>query len=196
MTGSLWFTAAAIRVETLSRVASIASVFSAYSLASAGRRDAFGLRMASHDSASSAVNAWISRFSSGSRVFCSENSTEARASAADRIAEISASRWERRYFCTFGCSMESSFRLRLVVDLSLRRLCIALNRFAEASATTEIRLVAASRPHELQALTLSKAVIQTAIRTMTDLISEDTVRRSSIGGPRKARPLRQKRVNF
>ncbi|OIQ73719.1 hypothetical protein GALL_446400 [mine drainage metagenome] len=72
-----------------------------------------------------------------------------------------------------------------MVDLSLRRLCIALNRFDEASATTEIRPVAVSRPHEFQALTQSKAVMQVAIRMMTDLISEDTVRRLSISGPQK-----------
>ena len=59
---------------------------------SAGRRAAFGLVMASHDSASSAVKACISRFNSGSSVFWSGNSTEASTSAADRIAGSPESR--------------------------------------------------------------------------------------------------------
>src|ERR1700761_8957019 len=95
-----------------------------------------------------------------------------------------------------GFSGASSVRLRLVVDRSLRRLCIALNRPEEASATTRMRLVVASRSHEFQALTLSKAVMQMAIRAMTDWMSEETVKRSSMGNPRKGLPHDQKRVNF
>src|ERR1700681_3821351 len=166
------------------------------SLPSAGRREAFGLVTASQDSTSSAAKDCSSRFNSGSRVFRSGNSMEVSTSAADRIAGNSGSRVSRRYFWISGCSTASSFRLRLVVDRSLRRLCIALNRLDEASATTEIRFVMASRSHEFQALTQSKAVMQVAIRMMTDLISADTVRRSSIGGPQRVRQLRQKRVNF
>src|SRR5579863_284662 len=82
-----------------------------------------------------------------------------------------------------GESGASSVRLRTVVERPLRRLCIALKRFEEASATTRIRLVVASRSHELQALTPSRVVVQMAVSAMTDLISEDTVKRSSIGFP-------------
>jgi len=82
--------------------------------------------------------------------------------------------------------------LRLVVDRSLRRLCIAMKRFEEAPATTEIRLVMVSRSHEFQAFKQSKAVMQVAIRTMTDLISEDTVRRLSMSGPQEFAYLAKK----
>jgi hypothetical protein len=40
-----------------------------------------------------------------------------------------------------------------------------------------------SRPHESQALTQSKAIKQAAIKTMTDLISADTVKRFSMKWP-------------
>ena len=82
----------------------------------------------------------------------------------------------------------SSFRLRLVVDRSLRRLCMALKRLEEASATSRIRLVTASRAQEFQALKPSNPVMQGAIRTMTDLISEDTVKRSSMTPPKASLP--------
>src|SRR6202041_3774453 len=90
----------------------------------------------------------------------------------------------------------SSFRLRRVAEGSVRRLCKALKRPEEQSETSRIRPVTASRPHEFQALTLSSPIMQRAIKTMTDLISEDTVNRSSMTTPKKSRPHSQKRVNF
>jgi hypothetical protein len=60
---------------------------------------------------------------------------------------------------------------------------MALKTFAEASAITEMRPVMTSRPQESQALTHSKAIKQTDIKTMTDLISTDTVKRLSMNIP-------------
>jgi hypothetical protein len=60
---------------------------------------------------------------------------------------------------------------------------MALKTFAEASAITEMRPVMTSRPQESQALTQSKAIKQTDIKTMTDLISTDTVKRLSMNIP-------------
>src|SRR5580658_2639646 len=103
------------------------------------------------------------------------------------MAGIWASRVSRRYFSIFGCKTVSSFRLRTVVDRSLRRLCIALKRLDDASATTEIRFVVASRCHESQAVKQSRATMQVDIRTMTDWISDDTVRRFNMNRPSKFR---------
>src|ERR1700684_1458450 len=191
MMGLSWLVAAAIRVDNLSTISISAVVLSMYSLPIVGRREALGLFSASHDSVSSEANASMSRFRSGRSVFRSANSISARVRLAARIADCSASRVARIYFCKSGCSAASSFRLRLVLDRSVRRLCIALKRFEEASATKTIRLVVARRLHEFQALMLSNVVIQTAIRMMTDLVRGDTVKRSSIGIPEKTCPLSQ-----
>src|ERR1700722_10518431 len=90
----------------------------------------------------------------------------------------------------------SSFRLRLVAERSVRRLCKALKRPEEASETSRIRLVTASRPQEFQALTLSSPVMQRAIKTMTDLINEDTVNRSSMTSPKAIPSTKPKKGRF
>jgi hypothetical protein len=58
-----------------------------------------------------------------------------------------------------------------------------LNRFDDASATTEIRLVVTSRCQESQALTHSNAMTQADISTIADWISDDTVRRFNMFAP-------------
>jgi hypothetical protein len=59
---------------------------------------------------------------------------------------------------------------------------MALNRFDEASAITEMRLVNCKRPHESQALIENPITTQNAVVRMTALRSADTVKRFSIAG--------------
>ena len=81
----------------------------------------------------------------------------------------------------------------MVVERSVRRLCIALNRFAEVSAITEIRLAACSRPQESQALSENPTTTQNDVARMTVFSSADTVRRFNMDAPRSFRPLAEKR---
>jgi hypothetical protein len=111
------------------------------------------------------------------------NSTEGSVASALPIAGISASRRLRRYFSISASIGWSAFRSRLVVDRSVRRLCIALNRFAETSATTAMRLVTCRRLQESQALSENPMTMQKAVVRMTVLSSADTVKRFSMMAP-------------
>src|SRR5258708_420990 len=102
----------------------------------------------------------------------------------------------RRYFSMSGWMTDSPFNMRLVVDRSLRRLCIALNRFDDASAISEIRRVEPSPGHESHALTERIATTPMASRTMTDLSNADTVNPFNIRNPRHFDPARLKMVNI
>src|SRR6266852_3215168 len=69
---------------------------------------------------------------------------------ADFSAGISASRASRSSGL-IDVSCLSAFKSRKPEARSTRRLCIAVNMYAEASATAAIRLTAVSRVHEFQA---------------------------------------------
>ncbi len=73
--------------------------------------------------------------------------------------------------------------MRLVVDRSVRRLCIALNRFAEASATTEIRLSICRRLQESKALREKPITTQKEVAKITVCSSAETVKRLSMEFP-------------
>ena len=79
----------------------------------------------------------------------------------------------------------SAFNNRLVVERSVRRLCIALNMFAEASVITEMRLGTCKRPQESQALSENPTTTQKEVVRMTVFNSVDTVRRFSMMLPQK-----------
>src|SRR5260370_21442954 len=79
--------------------------------------------------------------------------------------------------------MTSAFKFWLVVARSVRRLCIALNASAEASAMTDKRAAVCSRARESQAVAIRKATTQAAITAMTDLSNAEMVRRFSIRIP-------------
>ena len=137
------------------------------------RREAFGLCIASQDSASTPSSpesaGSIPAPASSDRRIRSWSST---AAAGLHRRHLGIADRARKYFSTVRLHQPVIVQsARVGRDRSLRRLCIALNRFAEASATTEIRLVMASRSQESQALTQSSAITQIDIRTMTDLIS-------------------------
>src|SRR6266702_7183392 len=93
------------------------------------------------------------------------------------MAGISASRRLRRNFSVSPSIGVSEFSNRLVLVRSVRRLSIALNRFAEASEITEMRPAACSRPQESQALNEIAVTIQVDVARMTAFSSADTVRR-------------------
>jgi hypothetical protein len=67
-----------------------------------------------------------------------------------------------------------------VLGRSLRKLCIALNAVAEASAITVTRPAVCNHSQELQTLTERTATTQAAITAMTDLRRAATVNRFSI----------------
>lgn len=104
-------------------------------------------------------------------------------SRARAIAGIWASRKARRYFSMSGSIGSVVLRSRVVVERSVRRLCIALNRSAEASATCEIRLVALRRPQDSWAVSESAITTQTDVIAITAFSNADTVRRFSIEAP-------------
>ena len=87
------------------------------------------------------------------------------------------------------------FSNRLVVERSVRRLCIALNMFADASVITAMRLVCCNRPQASQALSEKPTTTQNAVVRMTAFNSVDTVRRFSMMLPRGCRAFGQKMVN-
>src|SRR5215207_1559307 len=99
------------------------------------------------------------------------------------MAGISVSRMLRRYFSMSASIGASELSNRLVVERSVRRLCIALNRLAEASATTEIRLATCRRPQESQALSEKPTTTQNEVVRMTIFSSADTVKRFSMEAP-------------
>jgi len=61
---------------------------------------------------------------------------------------------------------------------------MALNRFAEASAITEMRLVTCKRLQESQAFSENPITMQKAVVRITVCNSADTVRRFSIMAPK------------
>ena len=65
------------------------------------------------------------------------------------------------------------------------RLCIALNRLAEASATTEMRLVICRRFQDSHASSENPITMQKAVVRMTVLSSADTLRRFNMIGPQE-----------
>ena len=80
-----------------------------------------------------------------------------------------------------------------MVERSVRRLCIALNMFAEASAITEMRLADCRRRQESQALSENMTTTTRAVVRITALSSADTVNLLSIMAPKKCeRHLAQK----
>ncbi len=82
------------------------------------------------------------------------------------------------------------------MERSVRRLCIALNMFAEASAITAMRLAACKRLQESQALSENPTTTQKEVTRMTVFSSADTVRRFNMMLPPKARgPFGGKTVN-
>ncbi len=156
---------------------------SVYSLTSAGRREAFGLLIASQDSACNVFSVSICRVRAGSRVLLSAKLTAALSSATDRIAGFSASRYSRSDFSVAASIMTSPFNVWAVVARSVRRLCIALNAPSDASAMTDIRPAACSRPHEPQAVATRKATTQPAMIAITALSSAEMVKRLSLRSP-------------
>jgi hypothetical protein len=100
------------------------------------------------------------------------------------IAGISVSRMLRKYFSVSASIDASEFKSRLVVERSVRRLCIALNMFAEASAMTAMRLATCKRPQESQALSENPTTTQNEVTRMTAFSSADTVRRFNMMLPR------------
>jgi hypothetical protein len=73
----------------------------------------------------------------------------------------------------------------LVVERSVRRLCIALNMLAEASVITEMRPVICKRPQASQALSENPTTTQKAVVRITAFNSVDTVRRFNMMPPQK-----------
>ena len=69
-------------------------------------------------------------------------------SSARAIAGIWASRSARRYLSISESIGSVAFSSREVVERSVRRLCIALNRSAEASAICEMRLAVLRRSQD------------------------------------------------
>ena len=111
------------------------------------------------------------------------------------MAGISVSRMLRRYFSISLSIGASEFNSRLVVERSVRRLCIALNMFADASVITEMRPSICNRPQDSQALSENPTTTQKAVVRMTAFNSVDTVRRFSMVLPQSCRPLGGKMVN-
>jgi hypothetical protein len=66
----------------------------------------------------------------------------------------------------------------------VRKLCIALNKFAEASAISEMRLAICSRPQDSQALSENPITTQNDVARITDFKSADTVKRFSMDAPK------------
>ena len=191
---SWWLTAAASAPDSLSSVASIALVVSMYSLASVGRRSAFGLPIASQNSFCSAVSVLNSRSNSGTSVACCANSMLPSRPSALFIAGISVSRMLRRYFSMSASIGASPFSSRLVVERSVRRLCIALNMLAEASAIWAMRLAACRRPQASQAFSENPTTRQKEVTRMTVFSSADTVRRFNMMLPQNLRAFGGKTV--
>jgi len=81
-------------------------------------------------------------------------------------------------------SIESEFNSRAVVERSVRKLCIALNRLAEASAITEIRLADCRRCQDSQALSENMTTMTRAVLRITALSNAETVSRLSIMAPK------------
>src|SRR5438552_4599567 len=100
------------------------------------------------------------------------------------MAGISTSRSPRRYLSISPSSGWSEFNSRLVVERSLRRRSMALNMFAEASATTAIRLVNCRRSQESQAVSEKPRTMKNAVVRITAWSSADTVRRFSMDAPK------------
>src|ERR1700704_1309828 len=75
---------------------------------------------------------------------------------------------------------DSPFSVWVVFARSVRRLCIAVNALADASAMTDMRPAASSRPQESQAAVTRKATTQAAMTAMTDLSNAEMVKRFSI----------------
>jgi hypothetical protein len=86
----------------------------------------------------------------------------------------------------------SEFKSRLVVERSVRKLCIALNMFAEASAITEMRLATCRRLQESHALSENPTTTQNAVARMTAFSSVDTDRRFNIKLPQSCGHLGKK----
>src|SRR5260370_397775 len=108
------------------------------------------------------------------------------------MAGISVSRMLRRYLSMSPSMGASEFRSRVVVDRSVRRLCIALNRFAEASAITEMQLATCRRPQESQALSEIATTTQKEVARITIFSNADTVRRFSMMAPQSWGHLAEK----
>src|SRR4029078_7908258 len=66
---------------------------------------------------------------------------------------------------------------RLVVDRSVRKLCIALNMLADASAICAMRPAVCRRPQDSQALSENPTTTQRDVARMTVFSSADTVKR-------------------
>ena len=80
-----------------------------------------------------------------------------------------------------------------MVERSVRRLCMALNRLAEASAIVEIRLADCRRCQDSQALIENMTTMTTAVLRIMALSNADTVNLLSIMAPKKCeRHLAQK----
>ena len=76
----------------------------------------------------------------------------------------------------------------------MRRLCIALNMLAEASAITAMRLAVCRRPQESQALSENPTTTQKEVTRMTVFSSADTVRRFNMMLPQKLAAIWRERV--
>src|SRR6185295_11802290 len=111
------------------------------------------------------------------------------------IAGISVSRRLRRYFSMSLSIGAAPISNRLVVERSVRRLCIALNMLADASVITEMRLVTCRRPQDSQALSENPTTMQNAVVRMTIFNSADTVRRFNMMLPQSCRLLGGRMVN-
>src|SRR5262249_33536672 len=76
------------------------------------------------------------------------------------------------------------FRSRFVVERSVRRLCMALNRLAEASAIVEIRLAACKCCEDSQALSENWTMVMTVVIRITALSNAETLNLLSIMAPK------------
>ena len=151
------------------------------------------MAIASQNSFCSVVIVLSTRSNSGTSVCCCANSRPPSRPSALPIAGISVSRMLRRYFSISGSIGASEFSSRLVVERSVRRLCIALKMFAEASAITAMRLAACRRPQESQALSENPTTTQKEVTRMTVFSSADTVRRFNMMLPQICAHLEGKR---
>src|SRR6185503_16987148 len=98
------------------------------------------------------------------------------------------------YFSMSAATRASEFNIRVVVERSVRRLCIALNMFAEASAITAMRLAACRRPQESQALSENPTTTEKEVTRMTVFSSADTVKRFNMMLPPNLRAFGRKTV--
>ena len=122
----------------------------------------------------------VSRPSSDSSAGCSGKSTEGRTCITPRNAGNSLSRNSLMIFSSSGSSTASPFSVRLVVERSVRRRCMATNASRDRPAITEMRPAAFSRSNDCHALTASIATMQVAMNRTIDVSRVVTEIRFSI----------------